>query len=429
MNTAPHAGDSTVAALQSSGRGKIAALSVLLVLFLSSGAYFLLSGLSSRGEPDEADQVLIVGPEAHDLAGWLNGRGFGARQMSYAAAVSAGQELEPGLEGLAAIAVFADEHGYGYLAIHPPEIHDFDAMASGEEVQVPAGATVAVVAIGDQAEPPHVTFGVPSLAVAHEPPAAQQVGLFLGLFEQPALARIQREEIDSSELDAYNDFGEQDTLNRYRTLVEAQRKFDKIATAWNDGAPVEAPPLPTAALGGPFEKIDAYPLANGGILSLVGQPGWHTEDGYRAQLAETEERVARYLTPGDVEAGKGGGLEAAGKPCGPTDATGIHAIRVADRGDSLALQRFISDGGDAVSGSWAVQFIKFDQSLAGCPFAIVGYPLQSRQMYELGPPHPAGAMLMVSDRLRFGFNARERSWNYPILSPDGGAAAWVSTLR
>lgn len=411
-----------VVALQRSGRGKLVALAVLAIGALGAGAYFALGGSGSVGAADLPDKVLIVGPEGLELEEWLHDRGFSARQMSFASAVSAGQELDPNLDDLLAAARFADQNGYGYLAVHPADLHEYDAFGKGEEIARPDGATVAVISIGDLADPSTVTFGVPSRAVEHERPAAQQVGLFLALFEQPHLGRILREEVSPADMNAYNAFGEKDTLGRYQRLLEAQRKFDKYEAQWEVGAELPPTPVPTSPLGGPFEEVDAYPLATGGILALGSRPTWRSKNGFFAEM-EQSERVARYLSPKDVHAGKGGSLAGVGEPCGPVDASGIHQLRVSDTGDALALRREIPDGGD--TSHWAVQFLEHDPKAGACPFALVGYPLQSRQVYELGPPHPVGAMLMVSDRVRFGFKGRERSWNYPLIGPDGGAAAWV----
>jgi hypothetical protein len=425
MNASTDPGDSLAASLGRSGRGKLIGLAAIVAVAGGAGLYLTFGSSGSRGETDRPDAVLVVGPESFDLAPWLNGRGFRASQMSYAAAVAAGQGLDPSSEGLAAAAVYADQHGYGYLAVHPPDIHTYEGWATPA---MPEAATMAVLSIGDLAKPATVTFGAPASTVEHEPPLAQQVGLFLALFEQPALAQILAEEVGAADMDAYNALGEKDALNRYKRLQESQRKFETIDSAWEEAASIVDPPMPTAAIGRPFEQIDAYPLADGGIVSLASIARWQTKDGNIATLVEDAERVVRHVSAADVRSAKGEAKLTGGEPCGPLDTTGVDAIRVNEVGDAMALRRHIADGttsSGAQAGHWAVQFSAYGPGQRGCPFALVGHPLQSRQRHELGPPHPSGAMLMVSERVRFGFNGRERSWNYPMLGPDGGAAAWI----
>lgn len=411
---------SSVMALQRSGRGKLLALGGVLLVAAGLGAYLLLASSSSRGAADIANRVLIVGPESVDLGPWLDKHGFATDQRSFASAVTAGQDLDPTLDGIEAVAAFADEQGFGFLAIHPPELYELGTMGSGG-ASVPPGATVAVMPIGDLAKKAEVTYGVPSAAVAHPAPFGQQVGLMLALFKQPRLAAIADGDVDASDLGAMADLRSDDAVEKSNRIIAGQSAFDKLSLSWEAATQVAAPPLPMIPLGRAFEKVDAYPLADGGILALTTEPGWESHDGYRAELGDEQRRYARYLKPGDV-ADSGGSLAKAGSACGPVDVTDVHAIHVSGSGDSLALQRNLEL---ADVSAWSVQIIKHDSDIVGCPFAAVGYPLKARQMYDLGPPHPSGAMLMVSDRLRFGFKGGERSWNYPLIGPDGGAAAWV----
>ena len=426
------AGDSTVHALEGSGRtGKIVALGGIVVVALGAAAWFGLGLGGSRGAPEKAHSVLIVGPAQGNLLGWINDRGFSAEQLEYNAAVDSGRAIDPELDDLEAIVALADEKGAGYVAIHPPELHDFSVF--GGPAQAPEGATMAIVSVGDIADEPRVTFGIPSPAVEHVPPSGARVGLLMGLFEQPYLKRIADGELDVDDLEVMQALQDKDTVRRYQDLAKAQREFDATAAAWNEAAALEDSPKPTSALGAAFEGVDAYPLANGGIVALVSSPRWLTEDGSRSRLEERTDRIARYIPPDLVKSTRDGTFEpGAGQACGPLDADEVRQVRVNDSGNALALQRFVPDsnieGEPSTTGSWVIQFIKL-ADLPQCPFAITGYPIASRQMYELGPVDPSGAMLMPSDRLRFGLTGNERSWNYPVLAPDGSAAAWVdSTL-
>ncbi len=414
-------GQSTVMALERSGRGKKLALAGVAVAAAGVGAFLLLAPSSSRGAADEPNRVLVVGPDNSDLAGWLHEQGFSAEQKAYASAVSSGQDVDPTLDGVAAAIAFADEHGFGFVAFHPPEIYEFSGLGEGGDA-VPEGATMAIVPVGDVAKKdPKVTYGVPSPAVKHITPQDQQVGLMLGLFAQPMLSSIVEGEVDSGDLAVLASLRSKDAPANYKRLVTGQKGFDNLALGWEAARDAAELPKPMLPLGAAYQRIDAYPLADGGILALTTEPGWQTENGYRAELGDDRLRFARYIKPGDVT-DSGGSLATAGKPCGPVDVTDIHAIQVSGSGDSLVLQRNIEVG--SASG-WSVQVIKHDPEVVGCPFAAVGYALKGRQMQELGPPHPSGAMLMATDRLRFGFKGRERSWNYPVIGPDGGAAAWI----
>jgi len=415
-------GAGTVDAYQRSGRGKLLALGGVAVAASGLGAYLLLAPPGNRGAEDHPNRVLIVGPESVGLADWLGRQGFSAEERTFASAVSAGGDLDPTLDGLPAVYAFADNQGFGYLVVHPPTTYDFKGLGEGGD-SVPEGATVAVVAVGDVAEKGgSVTFGVPSAAVEHPAPYGQQVGLLLGLFEQPRLARIVEGETHGSDLEVAADLRSKSALENLALLIKGQRGFDNLPLAWETARSTPEAPKPLIPIGGAFESLDAYPLADGGILAMTTEPGWHTDDGRRAQLADDQRRFARYIKPGDVDHAADGSLADAGQACGPVDVSDIQAMQVNGAGDAIALQRHL-DLADV--SAWSVQIIKQDTSLVGCPFAAVGYPLRARQMYDLGPPHPSGAMLMVSDRLRFGFKGRERSWNYPVIGPDGGASAWV----
>ncbi|MEM6989418.1 MAG: hypothetical protein AAF721_02935 [Myxococcota bacterium] len=413
-------GESSVLALERSGRGKVIALAGIAVVAAAAGAYFLLAPSSSRGAEDKPNRVLIVGPDSSDLAGWLHDQGFSAEQKTYASAVSAGQDVDPTLDGVQAAVAFADEQGFGFVAFHPPEIYKLGTLGAGGDT-VPKGATMAVVPIGDLAKDARVTYGVPSSAVEHIAPQGQQVGLMLGLFEQPQLASIVEGDVGSGDLDVLADLRSKDAPANYKRLVTGQKGFDNLALGWEAARDAVETPRPMIPLAAPYQRVDAYPLADGGILALTTEPGWQTQNGYRAELGDDRVRFARYVKPGEITDG-GPSLATAGKPCGPVDVTDIHAMQVSSSGDSLALQRNIEVGG---ASGWSVQVIKHDPEIVGCPFAAVGYALKARQMHTLGPPHPSGAMLMVTDRLRFGFKGRERSWNYPVIGPDGGAAAWI----
>ena len=169
------AGDSTIRALDGGGKGKLVALGVIIVLALAAAAWFLLGLGGSRGAPDKAHTLLIVGPEQGDLVAWINDRGFSAEQLTYTAAVDAGKQVAPELEDLEAIVALADEKGAGYVAIHPADLHDYSAF--GGPASAPDGAMIAIVSVGDIAEEPRVTFGIPSRAVEHVPPSGLRVGL------------------------------------------------------------------------------------------------------------------------------------------------------------------------------------------------------------------------------------------------------------
>jgi hypothetical protein len=426
------AGDSTIHALEGSGStGKIVALGGIVVVALGAAAWFGLGLGGSRGAPDKPHTLLIVGPEQGDLVAWINDRGFAAEQLEYSAAVDSGRAIEPELDDLEAIVALADEKGAGYVAIHPPELHDFSVF--GGPAQAPEGATMAIVSVGDIADESRVTFGIPSRAVEHVPPSGVRVGLLVGLFEQPYLKRIADGELEVDDLEVMQALQDKDTVRRYQDLAHAQREFEATAAAWEQAAALKDSPKPTSSLGGAFEGVDGYPLANGGIVALVASPRWLTEDGMRSRLEERTDRIARYIPPDLVKRTRDGSFEpGAGQACGPLDADEVRQLRVNDSGNALALQRFVPDsnieGEPSTTGSWVIQFVKLGD-LPQCPFAITGYPIASRQMYELGAVDPSGAMLMPSDRMRFGLKGSERSWNYPVLAPDGSAAAWVdSTL-
>jgi hypothetical protein len=285
--------DSLVSTTTSS-RLKPVLLTVALAGLLA-GAWWMFG--RGKGQPEDPARVLIVGPTP-ELAGYLDRMGFDPDYLSFGAAVGEGQAFDSSLDDLPAIVEYADQLGFGYVAL---------SMAHGERYQLatieyeaaepPPGTTFMVISVGDLGK--HVSYGGVPVGVLHEQPLDEQIGLLLALLDQPELAKARSGQ-------AVNDimirFGSADTVDEVEALEQAQEQMERQAAAWHALAEQERGSQKPIELAQPFERLYGWPLANGGILLGSARGTWRSSDGL-ATTWDTGDAVVELsvITPDQLD--------------------------------------------------------------------------------------------------------------------------------
>ena len=249
---------------------------------LASAAWWLSAG--GKGQPEDPARVLIVGPTPQ-LAEFLQDKGFDALHLSWGAAIGEGKAFDSTLDGLAAILEYADQSGIGYVALSMAhgERHDFAGLGYGADAanQPPPGTTFAIASVGDLGQ--HISYGGVVPAVVHEHPVDERVGLLLGLFNQPKLAKARTRNASN---DLMIRFGSARTLADVAAYEQAQDAMRRQITGWTSlAAKDRAEPKPTE-LAAPYEPLRGWPLANGAVLLGSGRDAWRSEDGLSTRWAD-----------------------------------------------------------------------------------------------------------------------------------------------
>lgn len=285
-------GDSLVGASKPSPLRAIA-IAVAVVGALGAGAWWLLGG---KGQPEDPARVLIVGTNA-ELEPWLERRGFDPDYLSVGQAIGEGQTYDRSLDDLAAMLEYADQRGYGYLALDMAhgQTYDFSTIGYASD-EPPPGTTFAVVSVGKLGET--VSFGGVVPGVSHEPPSGEQLGLLFALFGQPKLAKARTQ-------DASNDlmirFGSARTLEDLAEYEKGQEHMRRQIDAWTKLAERERGEPRPVELAQPYEPLRGWPLANGALLLAGAREAWRSADGRSSTLVTEDLDASLFvITPADL---------------------------------------------------------------------------------------------------------------------------------
>jgi hypothetical protein len=227
-----------------------------------------------KGADEDPARVLIVGPTP-ELSDFLEHEGFDVAQLSIGEAIGEGQAFDSSLDDLPAMLEYADQNGFGYLALNLShgERYDFSTIEQ-EPGEPPPGTTFAVVSVGDLGT--HVSYGGVVPEIMHEPPAGEQVGLLLALFGQAELGKARTR-------DGSNDllirFGAADTIEHVVDYEKGQASMQRQIAAWHALAERERAASKPIELAGPYELLRGWPLANGSLLLAAGRDAWRSTDG------------------------------------------------------------------------------------------------------------------------------------------------------
>ncbi|PRQ03451.1 hypothetical protein ENSA5_15770 [Enhygromyxa salina] len=260
---------------------------VALVAFaaVAAAGWWMLG--RSKGQPEDPARVLIVGPTP-ELADFLEREGFDVDQLSVGEAIGEGQSFDTSLDELAAIVEYADQRGFGYVALNMAHGEQYDFSTVGYEAEAPPpGTTFAVMSVGDLGQ--HLSYGGVVPDVTHTKPAGERVGLLLALFGQEQIAKARTREADN---DLMIRFGSAGTVADVVEIEQGQETMRRQIAAWAALAERERGEPKPSELARAYETLRAWPLANGALLLASGRGAWHSEDGretaWRSEKLEAE---------------------------------------------------------------------------------------------------------------------------------------------
>jgi hypothetical protein len=264
--------DSIVSSTRRSQLRTVAA-ALALVGVAGMGIWLLTRG---KGADEDPARVLIIGPTP-ELSDFLERKGFDVSQLSVGEAIGQGQVFDASLDDLPAMLEYADQSGFGYLALNMAhgQRYDFSTISQDDDAgEPPPGTTFAVVSVGDLGT--HVRFGGALPEILHEPPAGEQVGLLSALFGQPELSKA-RDGHGSNDLQIR--FGAAETIDDLIAYEKGQSGMRRQVDAWHALAQRERGSSRPIELAAPYERARGWPLANGSLLLAVGRDAWRSTDG------------------------------------------------------------------------------------------------------------------------------------------------------
>lgn len=275
-----------------SSKLRTVALAIGLAGIVGAGIWLLTRG---KGADEDPARVLIVGPTP-ELEKFLEDAGFDASQLSLGEAIGEGQALDSSLDDLPAMLEYADHSGFGYLALNVAHGQRYDLSPLDVDVaEPPLGTTFMVVSVGDLGT--HVTYGGAVPEIVHEPPSAERVGLLLGLFAQPEIAKARTG-------DGSNDllirFGAADTLEDVVAYEKAQASMGRQIAAWRALAERERGSQDVIELARPYEPLRAWPLANGSLLLAAGRDALRSPDGLSSKWAGDDPEATFFVVALDA---------------------------------------------------------------------------------------------------------------------------------
>jgi hypothetical protein len=250
---------------------KTIAAAIAIVGVVGAGIWLLTRG---KGADEDPARVLIIGPTP-ELSDFLERKGFDVSRLSLGEAIGQGQAFDAGLDDLPAMLEYADQSGFGYLALNMAHGERYDFSTIGYEAnEPPPGTTFAVVSVGDLGK--HVSYGGVVPEVTHVAPVGEEVGLLLALFGQPEIAKSRT---NDGSTDMLIRFGSGDTIENVVKYEKGQAAMKRQVDAWHELAQRERGASKPIELAGPHEPLRGWPLANGSLLLAAERDAWQSTDG------------------------------------------------------------------------------------------------------------------------------------------------------
>lgn len=247
------------------------AIAAALVGVAGVGFWLLTRG---KGADEDPARVLLIGPTP-ELSDFLERKGFDVSRLSLGEAIGQGQAFDASLDDLPAMLEYADQSGFGYLALNMAhgERYDFSTIGNAAE-EPPPGTTFAVVSVGDLGT--HVSYGGVLPEVLHVPPVGEEVGLLRALFGQPEIEKTRK---GNGNNDLLIRFGSADTVADLVEYESGQSGMQRQIEAWQALAQRERANAKPIELARPYEPLRGWPLANGSLLLAAGRDAWRSTDG------------------------------------------------------------------------------------------------------------------------------------------------------
>lgn len=379
-------------------------IATVALVGVAVGAWWMFG--RGKGQPENPARVLIVGPTPQ-LAGYLEDKGFAADYLSYGAAVGEGQTFDSSLQDLPAIVEYADQLGFGYVALSMANDERYDLASIDYPTEdPPPGTTFMVLSIGDLGT--HVSYGGVPEGVLHEHPLDQQIGLLLALLDQPELAKAREGKASNDIMIRFRSAG---TVTAVEELELAQAKMRRQAEAWHELAKQERGADKPIELARPFELVRGWPLANGSILLASARGSWRSSNGLSATWSDTSSVVAELsvVKPDALD-------QRSPCPALPDRLPLDGGFALAERGDALLIP----------SNAYVAELWTLDQ--AGCGFERRD-EIRRLGASALGLPHASGRTATVHAGQLEWADAKMRAYRHVRfggveLHPD--ALRWIS---
>jgi hypothetical protein len=302
MTDAEFGSRSDLEALKRSGRGKVVALSLILVAALGAAGWFFFLRKQGTGNHEDAAKILVVAhTRGYSLV--LADVGFEAHEGTFEAWEQKAKEEVPELDvtGIESIMTLADRFGYGYVVFEKPQELDFTKLDLDDDVPpMPAHVQFAVLSAGDFAFPHVMTVNPEPSDVLRGSSVVILQALFLQERLAQALPANASPTIEAVQLRDRLREG----LDRLAKIPEAERMAEKIVGQVRRQLEEEERAEPRPGLAGrPLESGSPFGLANGQLLTISRGFQVVTRDAVRADLElDDAERLWIGAPGGDAEA-------------------------------------------------------------------------------------------------------------------------------
>jgi hypothetical protein len=240
---------------------------------------------SQSGEGELAHRVLIVGGIASDLVTPIGEAGFEAEQRTWADTETDVRELTGSFDR-DALLDYADEHGYGFVAVMFGE--DVPWTGTDLDSEAPSDADAAVLCVGElcldgQAR---VHFGALPAGFDYAPALRRSEALRLALYEHPDLLRLW-EQPTPEQMQQQLQLG---------GLADARTRLASMLVRYREGASAWPKEWPKDAITQPWTHVHGFPIPGG--LALQRTPLQLAVDEQRkVEVVEREREVVFVAIP------------------------------------------------------------------------------------------------------------------------------------
>lgn len=252
-----------------------------------------------RGESDSPLRLLLISDRAEGPAAVLvDVDGFSVASISPSEAIAEGHELldEPGAADYRAAVTYADELGFGFVALdlldadeRTPINWGLSEGAPGIDALPPASARFAVFSVGDVAvEAPRMrSVGMPDGPI-FDPRLVALDSLRLALYDHPDLTRLWTDELSATEAQAQHVLDSRQLDERRTMLLGDHARWRELDEIWPD--PERVP----GSVAGEWERVQAAPIP-GGLLLEVRPVRLRVDVNRRSRLELAEQATLEFL--------------------------------------------------------------------------------------------------------------------------------------
>ncbi|PRQ05648.1 hypothetical protein [Enhygromyxa salina] len=361
---------------------------LLLVVALALAARDRFGPHRGRGESDTALRLMVVGGSVAVTSALDEVDGFSIMRIGPAEAIALGSELvDDDAPAYQKVIAYADQHGYGFLALALSNRDDqpsgaqweLDVDDPGIDALPPATAHFVVFSVGDLAPQGPRMRVVELAALDYEGSGAQLESLRLALYDHPDLQALWQHDGQGPQLQARQVLTNRGLPERRQAFAADQARWRELAQLW------PAPGVIAGSLAGAWEQVRAAPI-RGGVL-IEARAARPTVSVFRRPSLELSRSVSLWFVPvaalsDDDPDESGARTRCHGLPA--TLSAQSSEISVAPDGASLVLRE---------TPTSAAQLFVFDEqaALEGHCLAQVRATLPAGER-AIGRPNAAGRM-------------------------------------